>query len=230
MRQFTAKIERLASAPDGGTRAELSATTTHAAGQFYLALADSTRYLRSALWPADSGGERLIAALPPDLAHLAPGDALDLIGPCGRATPLPTPGQNVLIVTGDDGLSRLRPIVASALSRHCGLTLYSDSPLALDDLPPEIEARFGPTHLSESLNWADVIYVDLPPAELPDLQARLGGENLPRPAPPRAIALVLPPAPCGVGACGACAVPTTRGWQLACADGPAFELNELTFE
>jgi dihydroorotate dehydrogenase electron transfer subunit len=40
-------------------------------------------------------------------------------------------------------------------------------------------------------------------------------------------ALVVPPMPCGVGACQGCAVSTHRAPKLACTDGPVFDLLRL---
>jgi dihydroorotate dehydrogenase electron transfer subunit len=40
-------------------------------------------------------------------------------------------------------------------------------------------------------------------------------------------ALVVPPMPCGVGACQGCAVEVARGTKLVCIDGPVFDLLEL---
>jgi dihydroorotate dehydrogenase electron transfer subunit len=87
--------------------------------------------------------------------------------------------------------------------------------------------------LPELLNWADFIAIDLPLATLPDLRSRLGlnagvDRHLHLHCP--AQALVLSPMPCGgLAECGVCAVPSPRGWKLACDDGPVFNLHEITW-
>ncbi len=34
---------------------------------------------------------------------------------------------------------------------------------------------------------------------------------------------------CGLGACLGCSIPTTKGYQTVCHDGPVFDLDELVF-
>ncbi|MBI3361525.1 MAG: hypothetical protein HY023_10485 [Chloroflexi bacterium] len=236
MRQFTARIVRLNALANGHVLAAVAGPLPggHAAGQFYLALPaernqSARHYLRLPLFLESFGPDGMTIELPPDLTYLSPGDELDLIGPCGRGLILPERARNVLLIAGPAGPARLRPIADSALARRASIVLYSETPQSLDGLSPEIEARFGPAHLSEAVGWADAIYADLERSALSDLQRRLrdGAANGEWPTLPLAFALLKPPMPCGVGACLACAVFTSHGWKLACADGPFFDLLDL---
>ena len=233
MRQFTARITRLAAREDGQIAAQIvgALPAAHAPGQFYLAhgVGIAGQYLRLPLFPETSGPDRMALDLPPDLAGLQPGDELDLIGPCGRGLALPDHARNVLLMAGTAGAARLRPIAHAALARRCSVVLLCQTPQPLADLPLEIEVRMGTSDLADALAWADALCAHLVPASLGDLQRQLrdnaadGGQM----AAPWAQAFCLPPVPCGVGACGACAVPTTGGWRFACVDGPWFDLPGL---
>jgi dihydroorotate dehydrogenase electron transfer subunit len=228
VRQFSLVLRRLVALPDGRLAAEVGqeAVLDSSPGRFYLALAADMRgaYLRQPVHPAaDEAGSAL--EVPAAWAHLQPGEALDLLGPCGRACELPERAHNVLLVAGAHGASRLLPLARAALARRAAVTLVSAGTHTLRGLPAEIEVRFGAAGLGEALEWADAIYADLPAADLPALQARLRAAA--GTSGPEARAYRLPPAPCGVGACGACAVATRSGWRLACLDGPWFPLLEL---
>lgn len=82
-------------------------------------------------------------------------------------------------------------------------------------------------HLSDdTLRWADVLAVALPLDLLPTVAQRMRNTRL-NWTDNMAQALVLPPPVCHVGVCGVCAVPTRQGYQLACVDGPVFDLKKL---
>jgi hypothetical protein len=104
------------------------------------------------------------------------------------------------------------------------MTLFTDLPLPA--VPSLLEA-YPLASLAEALEWPDFMVFDLPFARLPELRQVVGlqdGAGLPCPAQ----VLVTTPIPCAqLADCGACAVPTRRGWKLACKDGPVFSLNQL---
>jgi hypothetical protein len=130
-----------------------------------------------------------------------------------------------------DTTARLAPLIPAALGQEAAVALFSDAPLPAR-LPSSVEA-YPLSALSELLNWADFIAIDLPLAALPDLRSRLGlsasmDHNLHLHCP--AQALVLAPMPCGgLAECGVCAVPAQHGWKLACSDGPVFNLHEIAW-
>ena len=110
------------------------------------------------------------------------------------------------------------------LERDCAVTLYTDAHLSA--LPSTLEI-YPLSSLREALTWPDLLALDLPLERLPALRDLLGlqpGDLLPCPAQ----ALIWTPMPCaGLAECGACAVPSRRGYKLACEDGPVFPLNHL---
>jgi dihydroorotate dehydrogenase electron transfer subunit len=85
--------------------------------------------------------------------------------------------------------------------------------------------------LPDMARWADCICIASDPKMYPAMAdvVREGRLLASRAAERRrfAQALVVPPMPCGVGACGGCAVSTYRAPKLACTDGPVFDLLRL---
>jgi hypothetical protein len=244
VRQISVRLSRLTALPNGGIGAEIAGEfpLSTAPGHFYLAsVANDTPggYLRRPVFASLDWAGQGILELPSEWVGLRPDDDLDLIGACGRACDLPDAARNVLLIAGPAGPGRLLPLARAALARRAAVVLLFAGPQPLTGLPVEIEVRFGLEGLAEALAWADAVYADLPPAECRDLQGRLRaivghddqsatlrrGDR--RPARPRAWAYRLPPVPCGVGACGACAVATRHGWRLACLDGPWLDLLDL---
>lgn len=157
-------------------------------------------------------------------ASWLPGTQLILRGPLGTGfNLLPTVTRLALAALGDSP-ARLLPLATEALRRDCAVTLFIDAtPL---DLPATLEI-YPLASLGEMLKWPDLLALDLPLEQLPELRSLLGlhpGDPLPCDAQ----ALIWTSMPCaGVGDCGACAVPARRGYKLVCADGPVFPLNAL---
>jgi hypothetical protein len=131
-------------------------------------------------------------------------------------------------------------IANRALAEGCAVTMVlggEAKTYPLDRLPPEIEVIGGdndewlwPDRVA-TFNWADqVIAAAGGPApnetyaELWNVVRRLRMEVVPE---RYALGFFLPPMPCGVGACGACAVAAPGGYVLACQDGPALDLGKV---
>ena len=224
MRQFRLRLARQAALPEGRVALEFAEPLPAVPGQFYLALAATgqTGYLREPVFPeALAGG--WVVDLPAAWASLRPGDEVDLLGPCGRGQS--PAGGNVLLIAGPEGAGRVRALARAAVGAGAAATLLGERPLPLGDLPAEVEVRFGFEALPEALDWATSLYADLPAEALAEV--RRGLRERGRPGRLQARAFRLPVTPCGVGACGACAVPAGRGWKLACVDGPWFDLTEI---
>ncbi|HLE16439.1 MAG TPA: hypothetical protein VI776_16985 [Anaerolineales bacterium] len=191
-------------------------------GQYAQASA-ATDVLGAALFYAGEWQGGFLAA-PPLPTGWAPGTPLALRGPLGRGFRLPENLQRLALVAAGDCLARLLPLAAAALARGAAVTLFTDLPLP--PLPASLEAYPLGT-LKEALAWADFLAVDLPLDDLTGFDERLGlspGERLPCPGQ----ILLHAPMPCaGLSECGACAIRTRRGWKLACADGPVFDLREI---
>jgi len=73
-------------------------------------------------------------------------------------------------------------------------------------------------------DWADYLALAAPRASLPGRRERPGWPRPPQ-VPREAQALVVTPMPCGgLADCGVCSVEVKRGMELACKDGPVFNL------
>lgn len=163
-------------------------------------------------------------AAPPFPPSWIPGTELTLRGPLGTGFSLPGEVTRLALAVLGDSPIRLLPLALAALGRDCAVTLYTDA--RLPDLPPTLEI-YPLDALRESVNWPDFLALDLPLERLQDLRVLLGlhpGD----PLPCEAQALIWTPMPCaGISECGACAIPTRRGYKLVCTDGPVFRLDTL---
>lgn len=195
------------------------------AGQYLMAFdpADPETVLGIALFLAEKSIQGFWAA-PLFPIKWAPGTKLNLVGPLGHGFILPHTIQRLGLITLGETLSRLMPLVQLATQSLTGMTLFTDLPLPI--LPAALEV-YPLSSLKDSLDWPDFLAVDLPLEKLPELRSLFGlstRDGLPCPAQ----VLVTVPMPCaGLAECGACAVPTQRGWKYACEDGPVFDLHKL---
>lgn len=231
MRQATATVERLTqlSPTLAEVRLQCDPASVPRPGQFALARSpDPSHYLREALFPRalDSAGFSFEIAIRAGSAlGWAPGLRTDLLGPLGSAIRIPDAARRFLLIDGGPGPGRLLPMADVGLQRGASITLLlgpRDYPLSV--LPAEVEIRhhdWSPD-LPDALAWADYVLIDGGSTPDPRLQALLDSARPPASRTP--IHFLLTPAmPCGVGACGACAVHTRSGWRHACVDGPVVE-------
>jgi dihydroorotate dehydrogenase electron transfer subunit len=161
-----------------------------------------------------------------------PGQSIYLRGPLGRGFALPLSARKVGLVAFDDSPSRLRGLIAPALKQSAAVVLVSDHPF--DTLHDEVEMH--PTSaLAEIMAWADYLAFDVSRENLPQLRDFLGSmkqasawKARAEPGRSEAQVLIRTPMPCGaVADCGVCAVTLKSGWQMACKDGPVFDLKEI---
>jgi hypothetical protein len=146
---------------------------------------------------------------------------LHLRGPLGKGFRLPASIRNLALATLSDTPSRLLPLLAYADN----IALFTSS-LSFSPLPSSIEIN-PLNELRDALHWADFLALDVPIERLPELPQILGLTQDPY-LPCPAQALVITPMPCGgLADCGVCAVATRKTYQLACKDGPVFDLKEL---
>lgn len=164
------------------------------------------------------GGPEFLVHPAHPFADLSPGDAVDLIGPCGRGFALSPRLRHVLLVAST--AQRVYPLMLLALERRLAVTWLFPVAEALPDLPPAVEIARGPI-TADLVLWADLVALDV-------AEPRVCAREVRAMCPPRpqafVQALVTPPMPCGVGACQACWVETARGRRLACVDGPVIAL------
>lgn len=155
-----------------------------------------------------------------------PGDTLDLLRPHGYGFQLPSTARRIGLCALGVPPSRLLPLIAPALARGAAVALFCDpqSPAGLLGRVPSMVEVAPISALREGLEWPDFLAVDLLLAGLSRLREIVGNEPLRF----EGQALIRTAMPChGVGQCGVCAASTTKGWQLACVDGPVFPLTEV---
>ncbi len=170
-----------------------------------------------------SSGEMLFWTLAP--ADWIPGTELRLRGPLGRGFSAPLDARRAVLAALTGHVERLLPLVGLLLHAECAVTMYSDGPVP-GNLPASVEL-YPLRGLSEALNWADFLALDLRVEQLPSLREALDLPAWGRLACP-AQAFLEALMPCGALAeCAVCAVRSQRGWKLTCAEGPVFNLDEL---
>ena len=194
-----------------------------APGQYLLASDEPASPLSVPIFYTDSAPQGFIASAPvPD--SWVPGMEIHLRGPLGRGFSLPLSARKVGLIAFDDAPSRLRGLIAPALKQSAAVVLVTD--LDSDSLPDEVEIQ--PTSaLAEIVEWGDYLAFDVARENLFELKEYLGSMKQAW-AKNEAQLLIRTPMPCGgVAVCGVCAVTLKSGWEMACKEGPVFELKEI---
>lgn len=193
-----------------------------APGQYLLAHAlGSDSPLPVSVFSAGTDADGFLAA-PPLPAAWTPGASLLLRGPLGRGFTMPPSARRVALAVLDAAPSRLLGLIPLASAQGAAIVLVSDSPPESLPLAVEVQPRKA---LAEILAWADYLAADVERDSLGGLLDTFG-RNPKRPSGSQL--LVHAPMPCGgIAECGVCAVHSSRGWKMACRDGPVFDLDEL---
>jgi len=202
-------------------------------GQFALARDAATfdPYLRRVLWLYAIAGERVAFVLPardPLAARARIGDRLDLLAPLGNAIEFDANARHVVLIGEGTRVVQLIALAHRAVTQKRAVVLVNrgENIFPAHGLAPEIEYRTDDALNAELLAWADAIVASGSDELYRALADALCAARY-RLKPGFARVIVAAPMPCGAGACYACAVETARGIQLACADGPAFDLATL---
>jgi len=204
-------------------RIACSANLIPSAGQYLLASDVSDTPLPVPVFYTDSAPEGFIAA-PPLPSSWMPGTDLALRGPLGRGFDIPASARRIALIAFDAEPVHLRGLIQPALRQSAAVVLVSD--FAVDNLSDEVEAQ-PLSALRDVIAWADYAAFDVARANLFELRERLGMMKQLQ-ASYEAQILIRTPVPCGgVADCGVCAVNLKSGWQMACKDGPVFDLREI---
>ncbi|HLF26022.1 MAG TPA: hypothetical protein VJG32_06780 [Anaerolineae bacterium] len=198
----------------------------------------SQAYLGRTWWPCaiESAGFAVLMNSA-SASRLRIGDQVDLIGPIGRGFKVNETSRNLLLIAAgadapDPDLGPLLPLVDRALAEGRSVTLAYAAPTTEQAYPVwalsraievirAIDADLIDLLAPDAIVWADQVFTCGSIEFTTQLTDRIRAIRFPL---PNGFAQALHPAslPCGVGACGAC----WQGAQLACVDGPVFELNE----
>ncbi len=143
-----------------------------------------------------------------------PGDEIAYLAPQGNGFHLPSTASRVgLLAWGVDPV-RLLPLVRLALDQNAAVTLFYDVDNEQDILGwvPSVVEVVPVFALEDHLEWMDFLAVDLELDGMAAFSGVIPGSVLPF----EGQVLIRTPMPCrGLGACGVCAVKTSRGWRLA---------------
>ncbi len=224
-RGILSEVRELSLEPGGASgRLACARTLQPAPGQYLLAASrNPAEVLPFPLFPASLPDEEMELASPLPAGWNA-GMELALRGPLGNGFHLPRTLQRLALAALDCTPALLRPLAQQALAQGAAVTLHCSHPPS--NLPSAIEI-LPLDQLCETLAWADCLAGAFPPGALNAFR-RAAGLRIHQRAHIPAQVLLLTPLTCGNSAgCGLCAVPTPRGWKLACADGPVFDLNLL---
>ncbi len=158
------------------------------------------------------------------LPHWQPGTKLSWRGPYGHGFTLPPSASRVAILPWKVQGLTLLPLVQEALKKQAAVVWYADSIRA--ELPSPVEV-LPMEMLPEVWKWADYLAIECNFSELAEVIEELVIHDR-RSLSCDSQILVHTPLVCGgVGECGVCAVKTRKGWQLACKDGPVFDLAQV---
>jgi hypothetical protein len=198
------------------------------AGQFFQAsAADSSDLLPTLLYPCRITPTELVLCgeIP---KGWTPRTELHIRGPRGNGFHLPPLTRRVALTTLDHfSVNRIMALADMALAANAEVTLFTNKPLS--DLAPEIEI-LPLEELSQVKDWADYLAAVLLPNQVTSFRNGLqlnSGRKIPCTAE---VQLEFPMICDETSACGVCAVYTSRGWRLACKDGPVFTLDDLPGE
>lgn len=208
---------------DGSARIECPPELIPAPGQYLLAHAHaSSSPIADPLFFSHSAPTGFFSA--PTSTAWTPGTALTLRGPLGHGFTLPASARKVALIAFDESPARLRGLISLAIKQNAEVTLLCNS--QVDDLPELVEVQPLQAML-DIFRWADYAAVDVARENLNQLKEKFEGQNQ-LTARREAQVLIRTQMPCGALAeCGVCAVRIHHHWEMACKDGPVFELREI---
>jgi len=150
-----------------------------------------------------------------------PGLDISLRGPLGRGFLIPASARKIALVAFDAAPLHLRGLIQSAFKQKASVVVVSN--FAVGNLSDEVEVQ-PLSVLNDVMAWADYAAFDVTREKLHQLRERLGVKNQ-LPALLEAQILIRTSMPCGgVAECGICTVILKSEWQLACKEGPVFDL------
>ncbi len=201
--------------------------------------ADWQPYLREQWIPVAVGPGSVVVEAAPTRFY-APGDALSVLSPLGRPIPLRPQLLHLLLIAEDALPIPFMHLARQVIGGGVEVTLVlrgAARRYPLELLPPEIEVLHGeddwrwPKQV-DMFAWADQVLVVAPPYAYMEvyghIYATLAQLRHHRVPDGFVFGLFYYPMACGVGACGACLVPS-RQRITACTDGPAIDLKQVRF-
>jgi dihydroorotate dehydrogenase electron transfer subunit len=178
------------------------------------------------------------------LSEAQPGQSVSIVGPLGRAFPVPEPGERVLIVAGGTGIASVFDLAAQLQASHqpsvlLGARTAGDLMAVGDFGSLGIECRIATDDgsrgargqvtdlLTSALEHAESTRVfTCGPTPMMHRCAKIcAAANVP------CVAALENHMACGFGVCLGCAAPlVSGGYALVCRDGPAFDAASIDWE
>ena len=205
-------------------RVECDSALVPQPGQYLLAYdSRSDEPLAVPVFSAGSAQGGFLAA-PPLPWSWIPGTSLQLRGPFGHGFSLPVTARRIALSAWDVAPATLLGLIPPAQAQGAAISLVCNDPP--EDLPADMEI-YPLSGLGEVCIWADYLAVAAPIDAIRGWRKRFTHEEQLR-LPQAAQVLVIASMPCGgLAKCGVCSIETRRGMELACEDGPVFQLNDL---
>ena len=184
-------------------------------------------YAAASFAESHKAGNSGFLAAPPVPGPWTLGSRLILRGPLGHGFAIPSSARRVALVAFDSSPRRLLVLLDKAIKMEAAVTLLCESPV--DDLPFQVEVQ--PLRaLAEVGRWADYLAIDTMRESLPELRKQLETIGLPK-FNGESQVLIRTLMPCGgLAECGVCTVEVRGGPQLACVDGPVFDLRSVVLK
>jgi dihydroorotate dehydrogenase electron transfer subunit len=176
------------------------------------------------------------------LSQLPRGAMLDMLGPLGRGWQIDDSTRTIAMVGVATHAAALFALAQHAVTHGRAASVILGA-VSREVAPPPFwlpaaaeynvavsraDASAALAQLDDqTLRWADMLAIALPDAYWSRVARRVDDVRI-RWSRGFAQVAVLPPMPCCVGVCGACAIETRKGSRLACVDGPVIDLRDLT--
>ncbi|MFN0071696.1 MAG: dihydroorotate dehydrogenase electron transfer subunit [Chloroflexota bacterium] len=173
------------------------------------------------------------------IAKSRPGETLDVLGPLGKPFELRPDERNLLMVGGGYGVAPLIGLSLDALGAECNVTLLvgaatapyvfpeSRIPAGVRYRPATVDGSVGHTGfvtelIADCLAATDCVYACGPTPMLQAVHAACSA----RPEMRVEVSMEQQMG-CAMGVCLGCVIPTTRGYQRVCRDGPVFNSSTI---
>lgn len=209
---------------DNSAEIDCSPDLIPAAGQYLLAhksASDSPLPVSVFFASTSPNGFRCAPPIPVDWK---PSDIINIRGPLGHGFSIPASAKKIALIAYEESFARLQGLIPLALKQNAEIVLLSDNKEI--DLPEIIEIQ-PMQSLTEILNWADYVAIDIARQNLNQLKEKLGKQNQAQNKYEAQI-LIHTAMPCGsVAECGVCALSLSHEWKMICKDGPVFNSLSL---
>lgn len=172
------------------------------------------------------------------LSRIAPGEMVDVLGPLGRAFEVHPRSQRLLMVGGGVGVVPLAALAEEAIEKNRDVTIvagyrYAERVYPPTLLPAQVDyvvatddgsaGRAGRVtdNLGDFLDWPDQVFACGPVPMLKALKQVAFSSGL-------EIQIAMEERMgCAMGVCLGCVIPTRRGRERVCRDGPVFDLKDM---